>query len=221
MRELIEVFVLKKKKEIKINGKLIFYISIISMFLFSATFMIMPFASDYSVSNENNSLLIIVGAVFWGSLVVAVLASLYVTSCRCRYNKVHPSEKKHIKIGLISFFSNREALVFDLMFIVSTIGFVFCLFFDESIVSYIFLSIFVFSFFMHCVLNGKNFNYIKTAHIIEPDFYEKHVENDNKSENRSAVRKTNDHIIPVKEKKVGSVKKGKYDYYDNTKKEKL
>lgn len=108
----------------------------------------------------------ILGIIFWGGIICEQILfwKINYKVKHLKKTKQHRTYKeKKSRIGLISFFQNKEAAFFDLLFIISTILFIIlslCRISNEililSCVSVLFLS---FSF--HCLLNGKNYIYIK------------------------------------------------------------
>lgn len=63
--------------------------------------------------------------------------------------------------GLICFFKNKNAKIADCVMFGAVIGVaVTGIFFNNLYVLHIFLALFVFSFGMHCMLNGKNYIYL-------------------------------------------------------------
>ena len=100
------------------------------------------------------------GAMFWITLAVSLLTTFVVSLFRKKYRKEKRIYKK-TKPGITSFFSNPVAKVADIAMIVFAVIFaVFAIFFSESYMLYVFFSLTIFSFFMHCVLNGENYKYI-------------------------------------------------------------
>ena len=104
---------------------------------------------------------VIASIVFWVMLIIGIAAQIMLYIIMRESIKSDFTTKKR-KIGLICCFSNRYAAVADLLMIVSavilTVSFIFT---DASnYFNYIILSVFVFSFSMHCILNGRKFYYM-------------------------------------------------------------
>lgn len=126
----------------------------ISMFLLSDIGLFLSQFVIKSGGQTNRIIAIISGVLFWIGLIIAIVFGLL-------QNKTTTNKDSNNKIGLISFFSNKPAFVFDVILIVSFIAFVICLIINKvSNIATIIFSIFIFSFEMHCVFNGKNYKYI-------------------------------------------------------------
>ncbi|MGN0449497.1 MAG: hypothetical protein ACI4G0_03960 [Ruminococcus sp.] len=104
---------------------------------------------------------VIASIVFWVMLLIGILVQIMLYISMRESIKSDFATKKR-KIGLICFFSNRYAAVADLLMIVSMIILIisFILTDASNYFNYIILSVFVFSFSMHCVLNGRKFYYM-------------------------------------------------------------
>lgn len=115
------------------------------------------FLSQYVIKSggqTNRGIAIISGVLFWAGLIAAIVFSVFI-------NKITHKNGNDNKIGLIMFFSNKPAIAFDGLSIISLIALVICLIINRmSNISTIIFSIFIFSFEMHCVFNGKNYKYI-------------------------------------------------------------
>lgn len=124
----------------------LFFISNIGLFL-----------SQFSIKNngqKNQLLAFFAGVLFWGGLILAVVFTILI-------NKTANQKNSNNKSGIITFFSNKTAAIFDVTMIISSIIFVIILIVNSmSNVAIVVFSIFIFSFEMHCVFNGKNYKYI-------------------------------------------------------------
>lgn len=135
--------------------------SIVSYSIMSLDFLIMPIGN--SVTDKSMRWLdILTGLIFWLGLISGtVLYVIFSKECKKWYenNKGNKDIYKEKNIGLISFFSNRAALVSDICLIVSVLLFVILMIFTDrtSYICYISIMLLVFFFTMHCVLNGKSF----------------------------------------------------------------
>lgn len=139
--------------------KILFFVLIAFMFLFAASFLVMPVASKRSLEGKP-ALLLWNGIWFW----TAGLSSLTLFGIVNRGRKKQlkgRTNSKNRKMGIICFFSNVWAKAADGAFVASFIGLaVFVVFFPQSYMVFIFAFISVFTFLMHCMLNGENFKYI-------------------------------------------------------------
>lgn len=138
--------------------KFMFWISALGFFAMSLSFLFMYQDIMYIGVPLR---IIIAGIAFWGMLIIAVAAQLMLCVSMRELIKSDFSTKKR-KIGLICCFSNRYAAVADLFMIVSMIILIISFIFTDAsnYFNYIILSVFVFSFSMHCILNGRKFYYM-------------------------------------------------------------
>ena len=98
---------------------------------------------------------VFIGIVFWLGLAGGIVLSVLLSKQR----KAAGADEG--KIGIINFFSNKPAIVFDCLMIVSCIAsIVFLVLQSQIFIGYISIALFFFSLEMHCVLNGKNYKYI-------------------------------------------------------------
>ena len=138
------------KKEI-----VILTISIISYFLLAASFLFMPL--------ENEQLQIMAGVMFWVFLILGIVSQVLVAIWfrqACSKNKEWRIQKQ--RIGIFTIGKNKFSVVADIILLISAVTFVVLMIFTRGTgyISYIVLTILVFSFSMHCVLNGKVYYYI-------------------------------------------------------------
>lgn len=141
--------------------KILFFVLIALMFLFAASFLVMPVASKSSLEGKPD-LLLWNGIWFWTTGLSSLTLFGIVNRGRKRQLKGRTNLKmKNRKMGIICFFSNVWAKAADGAFVASFIGLVvFVVFFPHSYVVFIFAFTSVFTFLMHCMLNGENFEYI-------------------------------------------------------------
>jgi len=139
----------------KQNYKTLFITSLGFMFLFSGSFLIMPLASAWSLGG-NNILILITGLWFWLTAILAGVTFLLINRKRKALtidNKGNP--------GIICFCMNPWAKIADFAFGASLLGLtVTVIFAMQTYFIFILSSLSVFSFLMHCVLNGKNFKFL-------------------------------------------------------------
>ena len=131
---------------------------ILSLAVWSASVAFMPLTNGLK---EKTALpMILNGLVFWLSLFGTAGTAFFIDRQR---RMELASQKARIRkhLGLISFFRNPEAALFDILLFASVIGFILAEWIFHSIpVSFLFLAAFLFSFGMHCLLNGTNYQYI-------------------------------------------------------------
>jgi len=135
------------------------YLSIISFFISSMTIWLMPF--DFFGQDENQTFAMILALVFWLFFILGFIFLCPVS----RQRKRDRQYKGKSGIGLLRFFSNKSAIVFDALLIVGSAALVLSFIFP-SLPGWITLAaIFtaVFSLEMHGIINGKNYAYICKA----------------------------------------------------------
>ena len=156
---------MKKKKKLMTRTVLFLLIS-----LFSSYLMVLFVAFGYE---ENQTLKVIapivVSAFFWLFLVLGYVSFYQVSALRKKQEKKKgfvPDKKR--KAGIVVFFSNRYAKIADILMLLLFVGMiVFYILFISGIqgsfveiAAMLFITTFLFSVQMHCILNGINFQYI-------------------------------------------------------------
>lgn len=133
------------------------------------------------------------GMLFWGGLIIGVVLQIVLEARRkslfAQYNVKRETMQK-ARNGLLSFGSNYLAAIADILWAVSIIAtiIVFVLTKGTGYFCYISLSVLVFSFCMHCILNGRIYIYIKNQKKVQQvleqkkaNFMKKERENNGKS----------------------------------------
>lgn len=134
------------------------------LLLFMSSFsLILSLFGDYNGNTFNIIMAYAVGVLFWGGLIAgyALLAVINSHRKNCSANKTDTSAGR---AGIISFFSDRIAMIFDCampVLLILTIVFMFIPF-DNPVLTVIVYSLLAFSIHMHCLFNGMNFKYIKS-----------------------------------------------------------
>ena len=139
------------------NTRSLYIIQIISIagYLLCAAFFVFIAVMDANPLQKNSGLFALLsGVLFWAGLITG--AAGQVVLLRKTAGAISG------RIGLISFCTNRFGFIADAALVLSFIGTVLSVFLSEQmgIFSFIIWSLFIFSFSMHCVLNGRKFNYI-------------------------------------------------------------
>lgn len=136
--------------------RLIFKISIVCLALSSMSFLLIPI-SDFNGTLIQRILAYMVGGLFWGGLLVGLIMTAILSSWMKK-----DSQKKRRFPGILCFFRNKQARIFDCaMFIIIVLFSV-----SQRIlglyhwISIILLSCTLMSIYMHSVLNGKIYAYI-------------------------------------------------------------
>lgn len=107
----------------------------------------------------------IVATIFWSCLVI-IIVLIFKTSGKRRLlekNIENIRLKRKYRLGIISFFKNQEAMIADLILFVSFVFSIVLIAFEINVdwLVYIMISLFFFTFNLHCLLNGKNYRYLK------------------------------------------------------------
>lgn len=103
------------------------------------------------------------GVMFWLGLAFGVALQITLAVRRRIYLKTNPPKTKKKWIGLLSFGSNIAAIVADISLAISVVAMILAFVFTKGYgySCYVFIATTVFSFSMHCVLNGKIYFQIK------------------------------------------------------------
>lgn len=137
---------------------------IVIILLFISSFsLILSLFGDYSGNAFNIIMAYAVGVLFWGGL-IAGYAILAVINSHRKNSPVNKTDRSADRVGIISFFSNRIAIIFDCampVLLILAIVFMFIPI-NNQVLTVIIYSLLVFSIHMHCLFNGMNFKYIKS-----------------------------------------------------------
>ena len=143
--------------------KTLFKLSCVS-FVISALSVLLTFVADYKGNAIQVVLAVMTGVLFWAGL-IAGMAFLLVLNSKRRKDKKYGSKERGARIGLISFFENRAAMVFDcamaLFFILMLLS-IFIPGIGQN-VTLVLISLLLASACMHSMLNGLNYRYIKSV----------------------------------------------------------
>lgn len=130
-------------------------ISVTFFLVMSLTFLFMPLEEDTFYS----------GIVFWAGLAGGTVTQIILNAQRkAFFRKNHLSYKnnKKSRVGIARFFANRPAVIADITCGVSLLGTVVSMIATKGYgyVCYVFISLTVFSFILHCIFNGRNFDFL-------------------------------------------------------------
>lgn len=138
-------------------------LSIFFFLMFSVSFLLMPLGSESPTENIS-AYTMVAGLMFWISIIMGIATQCVLAHRRRSWYVIHRIRKVRAtqKVGLISFFKNSYATVADAVTILSLIGLVIAMIATQGTgyICYVLVSLFVFSFSMHCILNGKVFYHI-------------------------------------------------------------
>lgn len=161
-----------KKKEI-----ILLYISIGCFFLMSVSFLLMPI--DFATKGLQIFNLLI-GIMFWVFLLLGIITQFILGHMRKNWfirNRIRKFQFRS-KVGLISFVQNLPACIADGIFVISLIGLIISVIATNGIgyACYIFMALLVFSFCMHCILNGKVYYFLTNQDKILKSSQPKHLD---------------------------------------------
>ena len=153
--------------------QLVLYIAFLAVCAISI--LLMPVAGT---EKEASKLLpVIFGGGFWVGLIGTVFVAININNSRKRSYVFKYRYYDAKQFGLISFFKNKEAKIADITMFASIICLIITRIFVDNIYwMFIFLALFVFSFGMHCMLNGKNYVYLKQK-VRRGDSHDLHEKN--------------------------------------------
>lgn len=138
-------------------------LSIFFFLMFAVSFLLMPLGSETPTENIS-AYTMVAGLMFWISIIMGIVTQCVLAHRRRSWYVIHRIRKVRAtqKVGLISFFKNSYAVVADVVTILSLIGLVIAMIATQGTgyICYVLVSLFVFSFSMHCILNGKVFYHI-------------------------------------------------------------
>ncbi len=138
------------------KSKILLLLSVICFLLMSVDFLIMPIGNN--IEKNMRWFEILTGILFWLPLIAGVVLQIIISfDYRKNINKDVTDNKL---FGAISFFKNKIAVIFDVLSVISLVVLIVMLIFTSatSYFCYILISLFAFSFCMHCILNGKIYN---------------------------------------------------------------
>lgn len=151
-----------KRKNYKVK-RLLFAFNILFLVMISLSVLLMPYNSK---TDGVTGMKILTGVMFWSGLIGTIFFAGLINYFRRKDKLFNKAAEKYNKFALIHFFQNRPAKVFDVMLILAVSGFAFVLIFDLNLFfKFSFLSAIIFSFGMHCMLNGINFVYVMNKRI--------------------------------------------------------
>lgn len=143
--------------------KIWFGFSIFFFLMLAVSFLLMPLGSEIPTESISTYTLV-AGLMFWISIIMGIVTQCVLAFRRKSWYVIHriKEERTSQKIGLVSFFQNIYATVADVVAILSLVGLVIAMIETQGTgyICYVFVSLFVFSFSMHCILNGKIYYYV-------------------------------------------------------------
>lgn len=138
--------------------------TVIVLLFISSFSLILSLFGDYNGNVLNVVMAYAVGVLFWGGLIAGYVLLLIINSHR-KKTLVSKTDNSAGRVGIISFFTNKIAIICDCAIPVLLILMIIFIFFplNNQVITVIIYSLLVFSLHMHCVFNGLNFKYIKSV----------------------------------------------------------
>ena len=140
------------KKQVK-NRILQLIIIIGCLFLSSACVLMVP------IAHNQKALTMLCSIMFWGFLLAGYLMFWFINHSR----KKQKQKLTKRRVGIVTFFRNSPAKLMDCICIVGIILLLISAKAEllQGYLQYIISFLVLFSFHMHCILNGENFQYIQ------------------------------------------------------------
>lgn len=136
-----------------------FLLFMMFLLILSVAIMLMPIAS--AQKETARGLLFLSGACFWSGLIGTVTMAVKINNARKRNHRFKEKYGDLKQCGVVSFFKNKEAKIADITMFASIICFIITKIFADGLYwPFACLALFVFSFGMHCMLNGINYIYL-------------------------------------------------------------
>ena len=131
--------------------------------MLSLSFTFMPFSTR---EGSSKAFVIVTGLFFWLGLLGTITIAMLINSFRRKDVIFNKAAEKHKRFALTHFFQNFPAKIFDILLIATIIAFIVVIAFNLSLsAKFILISAIIFSFGMHCMLNGINFVYVMNKRI--------------------------------------------------------
>lgn len=146
------------------KDSLLFRISCV-MFGVSALSVLLSFLGDYKGSGAAVFFAVLTGVLFWGCLIIGIVFLIIVNSHRKSNQRIKSNVRyQSRRVGVISFFSNRIATVFDITMVIFFVLFMISMFVPviSQSVTLVLFAFLLCSVYMHSMFNGVNYKYIKS-----------------------------------------------------------
>lgn len=144
----------------------IFRLYVLFLAMISLSIVLMPVVGSYD--RRFYSVTPLVGIIFYVGLIGVIVSIILINKKRKAYGSKFNKKFDLFKCGMFSFFQNKIAMIFDIimmgafaimvvLFIMYAINVYY--YFKTIYFLFVVISIFIFSFGMHCMLNGVNYRY--------------------------------------------------------------
>ena len=141
----------------------LFWFAVLFISLMSASVLLMSFAIQ--MGEQDREVTVLTGIIFWLSAIAGYVMIAIADTQRKRFiiQKADGDVKMSSRPGILTFFSNVPATVFDVMMILSFLMLVIINFTDlrYEYIAYVLLFMVVLSLNMHCLFNGKIYRIAK------------------------------------------------------------
>lgn len=131
----------------------------------SALSVFISFLGDYKGNSMAVFFAVLTGVLFWGCLIMGIVLLLIVNAHR-KKNRRYRDEGRmgNRRFGALTFFSNRIAVVFDILMVVLFLLVVISMFipFASQGITLVLFAFWLFTAYMHSMFNGVNFRYINS-----------------------------------------------------------
>ena len=145
-----------------------FWASVVCFVLNAACFLFMPYATEQAEITNRTSLFV-TGSAFWLTLLAGIVLLVFANLERRDFarTRLDGDYKMGSRVGIITFFDNIPATVFDILMIVSAIASTILIITKRSNVqlTFIAISILVLSLNMHCLFNGRIYKSTKYKRV--------------------------------------------------------
>ena len=156
------------------QARSLFLWAILCYFLMAATILLMPL----TLNSSGRGLATALGISFWLflalGLALSLLAAAKVKAAMQAQDRLE--QWKSWPLGVIGFWKNLPAIVFDCLFPLSVLGVILgngsAL--KSHYIMYVLIFLAAFSFPMHCLLNGRTLRYLDTIRKVRKRSHEKH-----------------------------------------------
>lgn len=130
------------------------------LLLLTTALALMPLGN--ALKEETRLVMYGCGVGFWVGIIGTLVTAMAFNRCGKRARADAQTANTGKRCGLIRFFQNKEASIADIGMLICLVGFILAELCEGMLfLAFVFLALFVFSFGMHCVLNGINYRYMK------------------------------------------------------------
>lgn len=141
----------------------LFWFAVVFIFLMSASILLMPIAVQ--MGEQDRKMTALIGIIFWISAIVGYVLIAMANAERKWFiiRKGDGDVKMNCHPGIVTFFTNVPATVFDVTMVLSFLMFIIINFTDwrYEYITYVLLFLMVLSLNMHCLFNGRIYKAIK------------------------------------------------------------